>query len=93
MTHASAVMEGRRATLDSTLKRMFPYTHEDIKEPDREALARRGLLTREQLSGFLHSKEGPAALTEISTVTRIMLGIGESSNMIARLTLGDVHNV
>ncbi|CAL5229058.1 g12307 [Coccomyxa viridis] len=58
---------------------MFPYTHEDIKEPDREALARRGLLTREQLSGFLHSKEGPAALTEISTVTRIMLGIGSWS--------------
>lgn len=73
-----AVMEGHRAKLDSTLLRMFPYTHKDIEEQDREALVRRGLLTRDQLSRFSDKKE-TAALTDISIVTRYMLRAGESS--------------
>ena len=73
-------MEGRRAKLDSTVLCMFPYAHKCIKEPDREALVRRGLITREQLSRFEGTTDEDAALTDISDITKALLVNGECSS-------------
>lgn len=72
-------MEDRKAQLSSTLLRMFPYVHERVIESDRTAFARRGLISREQLSRFEGNEEATAALTDVSELTKGLLLNGESS--------------
>ncbi len=75
------------AELDAALRHMFPYTHGDIPRADREALVRRQIRTRQDLSQFVDDDGIDSALPDVSSSTRAKLHRGKQGSQLDSVVL------
>ena len=67
------------AELDAALRHLFPGTHGAIPRADREALVRRQICTRQDVSRFEYDDDITSALPDVSLRTRTKLYYGKQS--------------